>query len=121
MTIIATFSMLNHCAHTLNLYSLDAIEVMEKFYLFLFAEIGETDRWRIVFQPDGQRLQLVASRTSLTAAVRSVAIAPAPLPRYRWASSCSWVLRIQCQPLITAAVSHQSQHGFRGCAEADKE
>ncbi len=31
------------------------------------------------------------------AAVRSVAIAPAPLPRYRWAFSCSWVSRIQCQ------------------------
>ena len=37
-----------------------------------------------------------ASRNRLKAAVRSVVIAPAPLPRQRCASSWIWVTRIQC-------------------------
>jgi hypothetical protein len=65
MTAIATFSMLNHYNSSFNIKNLDAFEIIGNFYSFLYSDIGETDRWKIVFQPDGQKMQIAGKSKKL--------------------------------------------------------
>jgi hypothetical protein len=65
MTAIANFSMLNHYDRSFNIKNLEAHEIIGNFYSFLYSEIGETDRWKIFFQPDEQRLQIAGESKKL--------------------------------------------------------
>jgi hypothetical protein len=65
MTAIANFSMLNHYDRSFNIKNLEGHEIIGNFYSFLYSKIGETDRWKIFFQPDGQRLQIAGESKKL--------------------------------------------------------
>jgi hypothetical protein len=58
MSALATYSMLNHHDHSFNIKNLDAFEIIGNFYSFFYSETGETDDWKILFQSDGQILQI---------------------------------------------------------------
>lgn len=65
MSALATYSMLNHYDHTFNIKNLDTLAIIGNFYYFYYSEIGEAKDWKILFQSDGQELQIAGKSKKL--------------------------------------------------------
>jgi hypothetical protein len=65
MTAIATYSMQNHYSYTFNIKNLDSFEIIGNFYSFFYSETGQSDNWKILFQSDGQELQIAGKSKKL--------------------------------------------------------
>lgn len=65
MSALAAYSMMNHYDHTFNIKNLATLDIIGNFYSFFYSEIGQTEDWKILFQSDGQKLQIAGASKKL--------------------------------------------------------
>jgi hypothetical protein len=65
LSALAAYSMMNHYDHTFNIKNLETLDIIGNFYSFFYSEIGEAEDWKILFQTDGQKLQIAGASKKL--------------------------------------------------------